>query len=176
MIGTKIEYEVDNYSGLIEVSELINEVETPKPHWTTNKKKHYIVPPSKSGVYILFGETATPIYIGKANNLRQRLLQHLRYSARGTSTFELCWHRAKQVETKYFSFVFCDDGINVFLEQHLINKYAPKYNRQYNEMSDRNKYDLSLFHKLYEPIYQKEMEKQLGAFSLLALDNEKNKQ
>ncbi len=79
--------------------------------------------PSNSGVYRFLGEDAAVLYVGKAKNLRKRLLNYLalnRLSARiAHMMFLACDLEFTQTENELEA---------LLLEHNLIKKLAPKYN------------------------------------------------
>ena len=79
--------------------------------------------PSNSGVYRFLGEDASVLYVGKAKNLRKRLLNYLalpRLSARiAHMMFLACDLELTQTENELEA---------LLLEHNLIKKLAPRYN------------------------------------------------
>lgn len=79
--------------------------------------------PSNSGVYCFLGEDASVLYVGKAKNLRKRLLNYLvlpRLSARiAHMMFLACDLELTQTENELEA---------LLLEHNLIKKLAPRYN------------------------------------------------
>jgi len=78
--------------------------------------------PSTSGVYI-FSQNGTPIYIGKATNLKARLLSHLRNALTDAKESKIISNATKLDIHQTLS-----DFNAILLEADLIRKYKPKYN------------------------------------------------
>ena len=76
--------------------------------------------PNKPGVYI-FKNGETPIYIGKAKDLKKRILQHLN-AKEGKSVFIV------QEATKIDFIVTSNEKEALILEANLIHHHKPKYN------------------------------------------------
>ena len=78
--------------------------------------------PQLPGVYLYFDNKETPIYIGKSNNLRNRVSSY--FSA------DLMAQTAKMIsEVKKFSAINVGSELEaLLLEARLINKFKPKYN------------------------------------------------
>lgn len=72
--------------------------------------------PESEGVYLLYDSSRIVVYVGRADNLRERLLQH-------PDPKNLCLQR---VNITYFAFEETDNSED--REQDLINQYKPKCN------------------------------------------------
>ena len=96
-----------------------------------NKKKLNILP-DKSGVYIMKDNTGKIIYIGKAKNIKKRVLSYFTKNHDSAKTTTL-------VETiddiEYIATVTESEAL--LLEANLIKKYTPKFNIQ---LKDSKKY------------------------------------
>lgn len=79
--------------------------------------------PTKPGIYQYFDEKNTIIYIGKAKNLKKRVLSYFQKEPIGTKLKMLV---RKIAEIRY---IVVDTEIDaLLLENNLIKKYQPKYN------------------------------------------------
>ena len=79
--------------------------------------------PTNPGVYQYFDNTGTIIYIGKAKNLKNRVLSYLTKSNQSNKTRLLV---AKIADLRYI--VVNSEQDALLLENNLIKKYKPKYN------------------------------------------------
>lgn len=80
--------------------------------------------PTKTGVYLMKDPSSQVIYIGKANNLRNRLKQ---YFIKGRDTRAMVGLLTTQVE-KIDTIIVDTEKEALILENNLIKKYKPKYN------------------------------------------------
>ena len=81
--------------------------------------------PDGHGVYLFYGTNDLPLYIGKANNLRRRILSHFSGDHASTKELEL----SQQIER--IDWVACDGELEALLrEAALVKKLAPTHNRQ----------------------------------------------
>jgi DNA polymerase-3 subunit epsilon len=80
--------------------------------------------PEAPGVYLLYGEGAAPLYIGKSVNMRQRVLQH--FSADMRSEKEA--HLAREVRRIEWQRTAGELGA-LLREARLVKALAPAYNR-----------------------------------------------
>jgi excinuclease UvrABC nuclease subunit len=116
MIGTEIKYTIDNFSGILGVSE-------------TNLPTN-----SPIGVYFLYDENKNIIYIGKSvNSIRSRLRNHLFVDTPDTYNDE----NNKQIllrrnNVKYFSYIVVPKDYVDMVERYLIFKHKGKYNVEFN--------------------------------------------
>lgn len=79
--------------------------------------------PIKPGCYLMKNKTDQIIYVGKAKNLRARVLSYFNNSAKGAKTEILVTHIVD------FDFIItANDAESFVLENNLIKKHAPKYN------------------------------------------------
>ncbi|MDO9183116.1 MAG: excinuclease ABC subunit UvrC [Bacteriovorax sp.] len=79
--------------------------------------------PTKPGCYLMKNKAEQIIYVGKAKNLRSRVLSYFNNSAKGPKTEILVTHIVD------FDFIMTDNDAESFvLENNLIKKHAPKYN------------------------------------------------
>lgn len=118
MQGLKIEYTIDNFSELIDVSDY----------------KH-LSPKSKNiGIYFLYNENKELIYIGKSSCcIRGRLCNHLiTETPRPYDDFwnNLILNRRKDI--KYFAYSIIEKENVEMVEAFLIRKFKPKYNLEFN--------------------------------------------
>tara|TARA_R110002020_G_C15834681_1_gene734572 strand:- start:64 stop:549 length:486 start_codon:yes stop_codon:yes gene_type:complete len=135
MKGLKIEYEIDNFSGIINISDWKETYEKlSKMHYRNPLRPKNFIQTKLKGCYFLYNEKKEIIYIGKSTNcIRGRLISHLftecstylDYSYRHR-------HNLKQKESIYFSYVIIDNDFIHLVEPYLINKYKPVYNSQFN--------------------------------------------
>jgi hypothetical protein len=126
MIGLKIEYTIDNFSGLIEITE---DVELT---WSTFPL-HPVI-----GVYFLYDENKEIIYIGKSvSSIRQRLNTHLlspipEWTEWGSADLHNSKLTEKRTKTKYFSWIELPKKYVDMVERYLINVHKSKYNYEFN--------------------------------------------
>lgn len=79
--------------------------------------------PTKSGCYLMKNKNDQIIYVGKAKNLKARVLSYFNLSAKNPKTEILVSHIVD------FDFIMTDTDAEAFvLENNLIKKHAPKYN------------------------------------------------
>ena len=116
MVGYKIEYEIDNFSGIL----LVNEDNLPIN--------------SKIGVYFLYNENKEIIYIGKSvTSIRVRLRNHLFVATPEPYhdyKNELIINRRKSI--KYFAYVIVEKQYVDMVERFLINNIKPINNFEFN--------------------------------------------
>lgn len=79
--------------------------------------------PKTTGVYYFFDENSTLIYVGKSNNIRSRVMQHLR-NVKSKKAFEMA-KAIVRVEYK----VTGSELLALLLESDEIKKKQPKFNR-----------------------------------------------
>ena len=126
MTGTKIEYTIDNFSGLIELTE----------DRTLTWSKFPLHP--VIGVYFLYNENKEIIYIGKSvSSIRQRLNTHLLadipdWTEYGYSDLHNSKLTEKRRKTKYFSWIEIPKGYIDMVERYLIYKNKGEFNYQFN--------------------------------------------
>lgn len=116
MIGTRIEYIIDNFSELFLKDEFWEKCAS-----------------NISGVYFLYDENKKIIYIGKSVKcIRQRLNYHCSqdYSIY-LSEYSLQQMKDKRNEVKYLSFIRVSKEFTDMVEIFFINKYKPKYNKEF---------------------------------------------
>lgn len=93
-------------------------------------KKIFKLVPSQCGVY-LFWQKKQPLYIGKAINLKARILSHFQ-NAKFDLKEKLILEKSNRIET-----LTTEGGFKtVLLEAKLIKKYQPKYNVRWKD--DKN--------------------------------------
>lgn len=79
--------------------------------------------PTKSGCYLMKNKNDQIIYVGKAKNLKARVLSYFNQSVKNPKTEILVSHIVD------FDFIMTDSDAEAFvLENNLIKKHAPKYN------------------------------------------------
>jgi excinuclease ABC subunit C len=79
--------------------------------------------PTKPGCYLMKNRAEQIIYVGKAKNLRARVLSYFNTSAKGPKTEILVTHIVD------FDFIITENDAESFvLENNLIKKHSPKYN------------------------------------------------
>lgn len=81
--------------------------------------------PNTCGVYVFYGETQVPLYIGKSINIRDRVLSHFSNSHLSQTDLSLA-EEAKNIET----IPTAGELGALFLESTLIKKHQPLYNRK----------------------------------------------
>lgn len=91
---------------------------------TLNKIKNIIsVMPEKPGVYQYFNKDGVIIYVGKAKNLKRRVLSYFNKNNQSIKTSMLVKHIE---DLKYFIVETEEDALH--LENSMIKEYQPKYN------------------------------------------------
>lgn len=84
--------------------------------------------PSSSGVYIFTDIFGTPAYIGETENIKERVGNHEYYN-RPTES------RAPAIGVPRNPFYYiCDEYSRKQIEKELIQKYNPRYNKEYNPL------------------------------------------
>lgn len=85
--------------------------------------------PSKSGVYLMFGEDDIIIYIGKAKILKNRVKQYFSNYNNNSSNNNSSKVLAMVKKIKRFEYIVTNTEVEaLILENTLIKKYSPKYN------------------------------------------------
>lgn len=80
--------------------------------------------PSETGVYIFADEQDLPLYVGKSNNIRSRVLSHIRED-------NLSKKKRLLHHTHHFNYHICKTELeSLILESRLIKQYLPPYNVQ----------------------------------------------
>lgn len=85
--------------------------------------------PAETGVYILLNKDDRVLYIGKAKNLKSRLLSHLRKQEKGNDGFYFWLQQTKKCDV----IITGDEMSALFLEMSLIRGDLPPYNKQIKE-------------------------------------------
>lgn len=81
--------------------------------------------PSSYGVYLFYGENDLPLYVGKANNLRRRVLAHFSADHMSSREMKLC----QQVER--IEWIETAGEIGALLQEaHLVKKLHPAHNKK----------------------------------------------
>ncbi len=100
--------------------------------------------PSYSGIYFIYNENFELIYIGKAKNIRLRILQHSsdktprEGDGSNYTQLGLIGSKIPLGESKYYSYILIEDEEERDLKELiLINILQPKYNSKFKY----NKYD-----------------------------------
>ena len=133
MVGEKIKYTINNFSGIIEVSKFIDDYHCNNLHYKHPEKKPNFVKTKMNGIYTLYNKDKEPIYIGKSNNcIRSRLASHLITEPRTCNDIDNLFVKYKRTEYKYFSYIQTEKITTSFLEVYLIEKYKPKFNIEFN--------------------------------------------
>ena len=121
--------------------------------WITFKHK-------RSGYYRFIDELENTIYVGSAKDIHTRLNQH--FSKKGSNVGKEAYSKTARVEI-----IKTDDYATALaLEQYLINKYKPKYNKR-----DKSHNINSRVVKNSE--YYEKLEKWQLYYKLKSLDKEK---
>jgi excinuclease ABC subunit C len=85
--------------------------------------------PKKPGVYRFLNEDQSPVYIGKAKNLRNRVTQYFQNLSNKTEKL-----RNLADEAKYLELTLTNTELEaLLLEQHLIKEFKPKFNVQFKD-------------------------------------------
>ena len=82
--------------------------------------------PKKAGVYVIFDENHSPLYVGESSNLNNRWLNHNN------------WFVVLRAGAEYCRYFVTDKYKE--LERHLIVSLSPSLNRKYNTDVARDKY------------------------------------
>jgi len=138
-----------------------------KPSLPPNLDKRQVEDlPEKSGVYLFYGKSEIPLYIGKSVNIKDRVLSHFLQDTESPRELEI----SQQVE-RIESIVTAGEFSALILESELIKKLQPLYNRKLRyqrQMTYIKKHEtrdgyLSVSIKTGE-IQTSEMEEVLGIF------------
>lgn len=81
--------------------------------------------PEKAGVYLFYGKSETPLYIGKSNNIKDRVLSHFINDIDSSTELEI----SQQVE-RIEHFVTGGELSALLLESELVKKMQPTYNKK----------------------------------------------
>jgi hypothetical protein len=127
MKGEEIKYTITMHSDIISLDLLYDEYIV-----KSNRKEIKIIEGGLSGCYFLHDENKNIIYIGKAKNIRQRIISHI-FSpvSKYIDKYEIDKIIEKRKKAKYFSYSEIDYRYVDFVEQGLINKYQPMLNIQF---------------------------------------------
>ena len=137
MENTRIEYIIDNFSGIKKITDF-------KLVYLHNKDIHYrysslkkplFIKNKMCGVYILYDKNKQIIYVGKSKNVRNRLVNHLFLDSINMyiSDEQRSKMLSKRKDSVYFSYIEVECKYMHLLEVGLITKHQPKYNSQYVE-------------------------------------------
>lgn len=139
MIGTKIQYEIDNYSELFSIEDYLviyNKNRTVKIKRGGSFKYKQIIKnpvPKECGVYVFYNSKKEVVYIGSSTDLRFRIESHLFADTSKINNLNIVNRNlAKRKEVKYFAFILSNISIYKFIEIALIDKYKPVFNIIYN--------------------------------------------
>lgn len=94
--------------------------------------------PHSSGVYIFRGKKETPLYIGKASNLRTRVRSYFQSTSDERAFIPFLSHELEDLET----FIVSNEKEAALLENQLIKELQPKYNVKLRD--DKNFLSLKL--------------------------------
>ena len=139
MVGEKINYTINNFSGLINIEKYKEyEKQNNKHHYKSKLKKESIIKKNQSGVYLFYNENKDVVYIGKTINcLKHRIHHHiingLKEYLLNKGDVEESFRLYKRGKYKYLSYIKLNKGNIHFIESYLINKYKPLYNIEYNK-------------------------------------------
>lgn len=112
------------------------------------------------GCYRFIDTTENTIYIGSAKNIHTRLNQH--FSNKGSNVGKEAYGKTARAEI-----CKCDDyATTLALEQYLINKYKPKYNKKDKNHNINSK-------AVINPEYYENLENWQLYYELQKLDKEK---
>ena len=131
MKGEEIKYTITMYSDIISLDLLYDEYIV-----KDNRKEIKTIKNGLSGCYFLHDENKNIIYIGKAKNIRQRILSHI-FSPLSNyiDNYQIDRIIEKRKKAKYFSYSEIDYRYVDFVEKGLINKYQPMLNIEFvNEL------------------------------------------
>ncbi len=85
--------------------------------------------PAKAGVYLLLNKDERILYVGKAKDLKKRLLTHLRKKEKRNDGFYFWLQQTKTCN----AIITADEMSALFLEMNLIRGELPPYNKQIKE-------------------------------------------
>lgn len=80
--------------------------------------------PTRPGVYLMKGRQQEILYIGKANNLRQRVKQYFTAGGDGRVMVPFLVSKVEAIET----IIVTSEKEALLLENNLIKQHRPKYN------------------------------------------------
>ena len=80
--------------------------------------------PKATGVYLMYDEEGTVIYVGKAVNLKLRMQQYFRPGGDGRRSIPFLVEKVRKIEFR----ITGNEAKALFLEDELIKKYFPRYN------------------------------------------------
>ena len=80
--------------------------------------------PKATGVYLMYDEEGTVIYVGKAVNLKLRMQQYFRPGGDGRRSIPFLVEKVRKIEFR----ITGNEAKALFLEDELIKKYLPRYN------------------------------------------------
>jgi excinuclease UvrABC nuclease subunit len=127
MKGEEIKYTITMHSDIISLDLLYDEYIV-----KGNRKEIKIIKGGLSGCYFLYDENKNIIYIGKAKNIRQRIISHIFSPVSNyIDKYQIDKIIEKRKKAKYFSYSEIDYRYVDFVEQGLINKYQPILNIQF---------------------------------------------
>lgn len=89
------------------------------------KNKDVDVLPEQAGVYMFFGKSEIPLYIGKSINIKERVLSHFINDTDSSTELEIT-QQVERIETT----VTAGELSALLLESELIKKLQPIYNRK----------------------------------------------
>jgi len=99
------------------------------PKLKNDLKKFLKELPAEPGVYKFIDQNNLPIYIGKAKNIKKRVIQYFQESKSRTKKMENLI-----IEAKYLELTLTNDELGaLLLEQHLIKEFRPKFNIQFKD-------------------------------------------
>lgn len=87
--------------------------------------------PECAGVYIFYGQTGMPLYVGKSLNIKNRVLSHLSSSLQSAKELQLS-QEVSSIEVETTS----GELGALLLESELVKKLRPLYNRQLRPSND----------------------------------------
>lgn len=85
--------------------------------------------PQAPGVYLMYGDDPSPLYVGKSITIRDRVLSHFSESINSSKEMKLA-HQVRRIETIETS----GELSALLLESALVKKYQPLYNRQLRKL------------------------------------------
>tara|TARA_R110000744_G_scaffold178448_1_gene297376 strand:+ start:176 stop:541 length:366 start_codon:yes stop_codon:yes gene_type:complete len=119
MKGLEIKYTIDNFSGLVDISNADNE------DWPKSKK---------IGVYFFYSKDRELLYIGKSVCcIRNRFSNHLfteTPNGYNEKSNDLILERRKSYY--YFAYTIVEKGYVDMIERFLIQKHKPIFNTEFN--------------------------------------------
>ena len=109
-----------------------------------------------SGVYLFMDKNEAVLYIGKANNLKKRILDHFKQTVFPDTIVIPKISRIETITTK-------NEKEALLLENRLIKQYLPKYNTQWKD--DKNYSFVALTNEDFPCVFTTGIVNEIGPFA-----------